>query len=227
MDTYRKLRLTDRRSQGRYAPAVPDDPRSRPFDESDADADPQRQFASWFAEARQAGLELPEAMVLATATPEGSPSARVVLLKEHGERGFVFFTSVGSRKGRELEANPRAALLLYWHPLGRQVRIEGNVERLADWESDDYFRTRPRESQLAASASAQSEVVAGRRELERRVADLDARTTGRDVPRPEEWGGFRLVPDRFEFWQHRRGRLHDRLRYRPDGQGWVIERLAP
>lgn len=204
-----------------------DDPRSRPLDERDVDPDPLQQFAAWFAEARAAGIELAEAMALATASLDGAPSARMVLLKHHDERGFVFNTTLSSRKGRELEANPRGSLLFYWHEHGRQVRIEGRVEPLTDAEADEYFRARPRGSQLSAIATPQGEVVASRDELERRVAGLDARHVGAEVPRPKQWGGFRLAPDAFEFWQHRPERLHDRLRYRRDDGTWVVERLAP
>jgi pyridoxamine 5'-phosphate oxidase len=202
------------------------DLRSRPLNEADLNEDPHRQFAAWYEEAA-AGLDLPEAMVLATATDDGAPSSRMVLLKGHDERGFVFHTSFAGRKGRELASNPQAALLFYWHSLGRQVRIEGRVGRTSEEESDAYFRTRPREAQLSAIASTQSEVVESRAVLERRVAELDEQHAGADVPRPQHWGGFRLAPDTFEFWQHREGRLHDRLRYRRDDGRWLIERLAP
>jgi pyridoxamine 5'-phosphate oxidase len=195
--------------------------------ESDVDPDPLEQFRRWFAEAADAGIRAPEAMALATANAIGAPSARMVLLKSVDEHGFVFFTGYVSRKAGELDANPRAALLFYWDPLGRQVRIEGEVERVGEVESDAYFATRPRGAQLAASASQQSKVLSGREELDLRVAELGARYSGRDVPRPEHWGGYRLVPEMYEFWQHRDDRLHDRLRYRREGDGWKIERLSP
>jgi pyridoxamine 5'-phosphate oxidase len=206
---------------------VSEDPRARSLDERELAADPLEQFSAWFEDARAAGLELPEAVALATATPDGAPSLRMVLLKGHDQRGLVFFSAYASRKGQELAANPQAALLFYWHPLGRQVRIEGAVERVDASESDEYFGTRPRASRLSAAATRQSEVVAGRDELERRVAELDARHAATDVPRPEWWGGFRLVPEEFEFWQHRQERLHDRFRYRRDADGWLVERLTP
>ena len=199
----------------------------RELREQDVDPDPLRQFLRWFDEARAAGLELPEAVVLATATRSGAPSARMVLLKGADERGFVFYSGYGSRKGRELAANPSAALLFYWHPLGRQVRIEGVVDRTGPEESDAYFRTRPAQSRLSAAASPQSEVIASREELEARVEELAGVHPARDVPRPEDWGGFRLAPRIYEFWQHRDDRLHDRLRYRRDGDAWVVERLGP
>jgi pyridoxamine-phosphate oxidase len=195
--------------------------------ESDVDPDPLEQFRRWFAEAADAGIRAPEAMALATANAIGAPSARMVLLKSVDEHGFVFFTGYVSRKAGELDANPRAALLFYWDPLGRQVRTEGEVERVGEVESDAYFATRPRGAQLAASASQQSKVLSGREELDLRVAELGARYSGRDVPRPEHWGGYRLVPEMYEFWQHRDDRLHDRLRYRREGDGWKIERLSP
>lgn len=199
-----------------------------PLREDDVDPDPLRQFARWFEDARAAGVFEPEAMALATATPEGAPSVRMVLLKGHDERGLVFFTNYRSRKGRELEANPQAALLFHWKELGRQVRVEGTVTRVSREETEAYARTRPRGSRLSALASPQSEVVASREELEARVRELDAAHPGDDVPVAEWWGGYRLAPRAWEFWQHGEHRLHDRLRYRrlPEG-GWAIERLAP
>jgi pyridoxamine-phosphate oxidase len=194
--------------------------------ESDVDPDPLRQFETWFREAA-AVVRAPEAMAIATAGENGAPSVRMVLLKGFDERGFVFFTGYGSRKGRELAANGRAALLLYWDPLGRQVRIEGAVERTSPEENERYFHSRPRPSQIAALASDQSQPLGSRDQLDSRVAELETELAGRDIPLPAEWGGFRLVPDVFEFWQHRENRLHDRLRYRRDGEGWTIERLAP
>src|SRR5919204_6474881 len=201
------------------------DPRERPLDEAGVDADPLRQFAAWFEEAGAAEVRAPEAMALATATGDGRPSVRMVLLKGFDERGFVFYTGYESRKGDELEANPRAALLFYWDPLGRQVRIEGPVERVAEAESDAYFRSRLRGAQISASVSPQSRVVESRASLETLAAELEAR--GGEIPRPPTWGGFRLAPETFEFWQHRANRLHDRLRYRSEGTGWKVERLAP
>jgi pyridoxamine 5'-phosphate oxidase len=199
-----------------------------PLREQDADPDPLVQFESWFREAEGAGIRLPEAMTLATATPGGAPSARMVLLKGADAEGLRFFTNYESRKGRELAENPRAALVFYWDPLGRQVRIEGPVSRTSPDESEDYFATRPRGAKLSARASGQSEVVDSRDALEGAVAELNAEFPDEDVPRPPHWGGYRLVPETYEFWQHRDDRLHDRLRYRrgPDG-GWLIERLAP
>jgi pyridoxamine 5'-phosphate oxidase len=191
--------------------------------EDDVAADPLEQFRRWFAEAERVEIRAPHAMALATASPDGAPSVRMVLLKGAGEDGFVFFTGYGSRKGGELEVNPRAALLFYWDPLGRQVRVEGEVERVAPAESDAYFATRPRGAQVAAAASQQGRVLSSREELDEAVRELE----GGEVPRPEHWGGYRLRPDVYEFWQHRESRLHDRLRYRRDGDAWVLERLAP
>ena len=196
------------------------------MDEAELDPNPLRQFERWFDAARAAGLPAPEAMALATATPDGRPSARMVLLKAADESGLAFYTSYESRKGGELAANPRAALLFHWQPLGRQVRIEGAVERVADAESDAYFLTRPRGSRIATCASPQSRPLADRAELDRRYAEAAA-THGDDVPRPPHWGGFRLVPDAYEFWEHGDDRLHDRVRYERDGGGWSRARLAP
>ena len=197
------------------------------MDELDLDPDPLRQFEAWFTAAREAGVEVPEAMALATATPEGRPSARMVLLKQADERGFAFYTNYESRKGDELAANPQAALLFHWRPSGRQVRVEGLVERVPPDESEAYFRTRPLGSRLAAWASAQSTPLPGRAELERLYDEAAARFPGDDVPRPQHWGGFRLVPDAYEFWEHAEDRLHDRVRYTHDGATWIRSRLAP
>jgi pyridoxamine 5'-phosphate oxidase len=202
------------------------DERDRPLDAGDLDPDPVVQLTRWLDEARQAGIELPEATTLATATRDGAPSARMVRLKDVAADGLSFFTSYASRKGAELSQNPRAALVLYWHPFGRQVRVEGTVEKLPEEASDEYFRSRPLGSRLSAAVSPQSEVVASREELEA-AADQLGREVGEDVPRPESWGGYRLAPTSWEFWQHRVDRLHDRFRYRPADGGWIVERLAP
>jgi len=195
--------------------------------ESAVDPDPLEQFRRWYAEAEATGMRAPQAMALATAAVDGAPSVRMVLLKGADERGFVFFTGYVSRKAAELDANPRAALLFHWEALGRQVRIEGPVERVAGQESDAYFATRPRGAQLAAAASQQSSVVRDRAEIDDRVAELAREHEGSDVRRPDHWGGYRLLPDAYEFWQHRDDRMHDRLRYRRSDGGWVVERLSP
>jgi pyridoxamine 5'-phosphate oxidase len=198
------------------------------MDEHDLDPDPLRQFEAWFAAAREAGVEVPEAMTLATATPEGRPSARMVLLKAADERGFSFHTNYESRKAGELAANPQAALLFHWRrPVGRQARIDGLVERVPAGESAAYFRTRPLGSRIAAWASPQSRPLRDRAELERLYEEASARFPGEDVPLPEHWGGFRLVPDTYEFWEHADNRLHDRIRYEREGGGWRRHRLAP
>jgi pyridoxamine 5'-phosphate oxidase len=201
----------------------------QPLREQDVDPDPLRQFALWFGEAVAAGLRLPEAVALATASVAGVPSVRMVLVKEFDERGFVFYSNYESRKGTELAANPTAALLFHWDQLGRQIRIEGAVQRTSADETAAYVRSRPRASQLSALASAQSQTIDSREELERRVAALEERYAD-ELPLPTKWGGFRLVAESFELWQQRHDRLHDRLRYRRgggDGDGWAIERLAP
>lgn len=200
---------------------------TQPLREADVDPNPLRQFAIWFEAAADAGVRAPEAVVLATASPEAVPSARMVLLKEHDERGFVIFTNYESRKALELDANPRAALLFYWDALGRQVRIEGPVQRTTVEETAAYVRTRPRGSQLSALASPQSRPIASRKALEERVAELAARYEGGELPISEGWGGFRLTPESYEFWQHREDRLHDRLVYTRRGGEWALERLAP
>jgi pyridoxamine 5'-phosphate oxidase len=188
---------------------------------------PLDRFQEWFREAEEAGVDVPEAMALATADAHGAPSARMVLLKGADEDGFVFYSGYVSRKGGELEQNPRAALLFYWRPLGKQIRVEGAVERVSEATSAAYFATRPRGSQLAAWASHQSRPLASREELERRYAELEREYEGREVPRPPHWGGYRLRPEAIEFWEHRENRLHDRMRYTRAREGWRHELLAP
>jgi len=197
-----------------------------PLSETTADPDPFEQFGRWFAAAAEV-VRMPEAVALATVGPDGRPSARMVLMKEWDRRGFAFHTNYESRKGHELAANPRAAMLFYWDPLGRQVRIEGPVNRLSDEESDTYFATRPYGGQIGAVASRQSQPIESRDALDRRVRELTEAQRGSPVARPAWWGGFRLAPEVFEFWQNRDDRLHDRLRYRPEGDRWRMDRLQP
>jgi pyridoxamine 5'-phosphate oxidase len=203
------------------------DPRDRPLDERDLDPDPLVVYRRWFGEAAGAGASEPEAAALATATPDGRPSVRMVLVKGADERGFRFYTNYASRKGGELAANPRAALLFHWPALGRQVRVEGAVERLSREESEAYARSRSPASRLSALASPQSRPVESREWLERRVAELAREHQGGDIPLHEDWGGYRLMPEAWEFWQHRPNRLHDRFHYTPAADGWRIERLGP
>jgi pyridoxamine 5'-phosphate oxidase len=197
------------------------------LEESDAASDPIEQFRSWFDEALAANLHEPNAMTVATATPDGHPSARIVLLKGFDERGFVFYTSYEGRKSVEIEANPRCALVFYWGELERQVRVEGRVSRIPEEESDEYFGSRPRGSQLGAWASEQSRPVEGRDALEERLRNLETEYEGRELPRPPFWGGYRVEPEVIEFWQGRENRLHDRLVYRRSGGSWMRERLQP
>jgi pyridoxamine 5'-phosphate oxidase len=195
--------------------------------EADVALDPTEQFRRWFEEALAARLHEPNSMVVATATPDGRPSARVVLLKGFDERGFVFYTNYESRKAREMEENPHAALLFYWGELERQVRVEGTAARVSDAESDAYYVTRPRGSRLGAWASKQSRVVGGRGVLEDRLKKLEQEHEGEEIPRPPFWGGYRVAPEAFEFWQGRENRLHDRISYRREGDSWKIQRLQP
>jgi pyridoxamine 5'-phosphate oxidase len=198
------------------------------LDEKEVDSSPFKQFEIWFRQAEAAVPILPNAMTLATATKDGTPSARVVLLKDFDENGFVFYTNYESAKGKELDANPVAALCFYWSELGRQVRITGTIARTSREESEVYFHTRPIDSQLGAWASNQSEVIAGRAVLEAKMEEMSTKYEGRVIPLPPYWGGYRVTPVVIEFWQNRSSRLHDRIRYRlVDGARWVVERLEP
>lgn len=201
--------------------------RAKSLLEADAHADPFAQFERWFGEALAAGFIEPTAMALATTDARGQPSLRMVLLKGHDAHGFVFYTNYASRKGESLSANPQAALLWWWDRLERQIRVEGRVEKLTRAESAAYFHSRPRGAQLSALASPQSRVVASRDELEQQVAQLAQVHQDASVPLPDRWGGYRVQPQTFEFWQGRRDRLHDRLRYRLESGAWRRERLAP
>ena len=197
------------------------------LDEAQVDPHPYRQFKKWFAEAAASQIIEPNAMVLATVDSSGTPSARAVLLKEHTEQGYVFFTNYQSQKAKDLEYSPKAALLFYWAELERQVRIVGEVERVSREQTEAYFKKRPRSAQLGALASVQSALLPHRQALEARVKELDAQYQGQEVPCPETWGGYRLVPSRYEFWQGRESRLHDRILYSCSGQQWVRARLSP
>jgi pyridoxamine 5'-phosphate oxidase len=197
------------------------------LDEAKVSPDPITEFARWFEEAVKAEVQEPNAMALASVSPDGAPSARIVLLKGFDERGFVFFTDYRSQKGAELEQNPRAALVFYWPELERQIRITGATAAVGREESDAYFRTRPRGSRISAWVSHQSQVIPSRKVLEDRAKALEREYPGDDVPLPPYWGGVRLVPDAIEFWQGRTSRLHDRIRYVRDRERWRIERLSP
>ncbi|MFF4385269.1 pyridoxamine 5'-phosphate oxidase [Streptomyces sp. NPDC001552] len=202
--------------------------RSEIVDEGSLAEHPMDQFALWFQQAADSHLFEPNAMVVSTATPDGRPSTRTVLMKQFDGRGFVFFTNYASRKGRELAENPHVALLFPWHPIARQVIVTGTAARIGRDETAAYFRSRPHGSQLGAWASEQSSVIDSRAELDRRYAELEARyPEGEQVPVPPEWGGLRVVPQEVEFWQGHENRLHDRLRYVPDGDKWRVERLCP
>jgi len=202
------------------------DPALETLSEATMPGDPMTQFAGWLAQAQERGIPEPTGMVLATISAEGRPRARTVLLKAHGPEGFTFYTNRTSRKGQDLQAHPQACAVFPWYALGRQVTAEGSVRMMSQASSEPYFRSRPRGSQIGAWASRQSQVIASRADLDRRVAELEQRWPG-DIPMPDFWGGYLLMPETVEFWQSGRHRLHDRLRYRRHGDGWIIERLSP
>lgn len=198
------------------------------LNENEIDPDPIKQFQVWLSDAFEAKIPLAEAMTLATAAPDGKPSARMVLLKQVDQDGFVFFTNYRSAKARQLDANPYASLVFYWNQLDRQVRVEGSVTKVSEEESREYFRSRPRESQIGAWASEQSEIISGRDILEQRAQELENMYCDREIDCPEYWGGYRVRPERIEFWTSRVGRLHDRILYQRESEGiWTITRLAP
>ncbi len=198
------------------------------LDENSVERNPYQEFIKWLEHAVKSGVQDPHAMVLATASPDGVPSARVVLLREYDNDGFIFFTNYGSRKATEALKNPRASILFFWREMDRQIRIEGRIEKVDPVISDRYFESRPKDSQIAAWASNQSELIRDREELEKKFAGFEGRFLNVPVPRPENWGGLRLRPERFEFWQGRPGRLHDRIVYALEDDGsWRIFRLAP
>ena len=195
--------------------------------EKNTDKNPFNQFSVWYREAQSIGLTHTDAVVLATSTKEGKPSARIVLLKSFDDNGFVFFTNYSSRKAKELGENPFASLLFYWEGLSKQVRIEGKIEKILKSESEEYFKTRPRGSRLGAMSSNQSSVIESREQLEKKYEELDMKFRDKEIPLPDFWGGYRLIPGSFEFWQSRENRLHDRILYLKDSGGWKIMRLAP
>ncbi len=195
--------------------------------EASVDKNPFKQFSQWYKEAGNAGYKHPDAVVLATSSKDGKPSARVVLLKDFDEQGFVFFTNYNSRKGRELTENPCASMLFYWEKLDKQVRIEGRVGKISRKESEQYFHSRPQGSRLGALISEQSSVIANREVLDRKFSELELKYKDKEIPLPDFWGGFKLIPDEYEFWQSRPNRLHDRIRYTLRNKIWIIERLAP
>lgn len=199
----------------------------RSLTEADVSADPIVQFKAWWDEAIASAIEEVNAMTLATVSPEGRPSARIVLLKGFDENGFVFFTNYQSRKGKEMEENPHAALVFFWKELERQVRIEGSIDKVSEQESDTYYHSRPAGSQVGAWASPQSDVIGGREVIEQNYAELEKKFAGQEIPRPGFWGGYVLRPSQIEFWQGRSSRLHDRILYRVENGEWKIERLAP
>lgn len=200
---------------------------SAKLEEESAEKDGVRQFEKWFREAVDAKANDPNAMCLSTATAKGKPASRIVLLRNFSDSGFVFYTNYNSRKGKEIGENPVASLLFFWPELQRQVRVEGILQKQTDTESDEYFASRPRSSQLGAWVSSQSSVIKDRKELDDAFAEAEKKFDGKDVPRPKHWGGFVLVHEKIEFWQGRPNRLHDRLLYSKKEQGWIIERLAP